>query len=392
MLLTGIRVIELGQALAAPFAAEILADLGADVIKAEKPDGGDDARHWGPPFWGEDAALFHQMNRNKRSISVDLKNAGERLRFIDLIGTADVFLHNLRPGVADAVGIGPAAMRARFPGLIYGDLGAFGHRGPLSDRPGYELLLQAFGGLMSVTGEPGRGPVRCGPSIVDLGTGMWAAIGVLAALVQRARSGDGCLVQTSLFETALCWGGIHAANYLASGNAPKPEGAGHPSLVPYGAFETSTGPLIIGAGNDRLFAKLAKVLGHPEWTNDKRFADNPARVQNRAALSALINACLAKDDTTAWGAKLEAAGVPCAPIQTIPEALAHDQTAALGMIQRPDDDSEVRLVGLPLSFDGDRPGVRLPAPALGDRTKRPASDISAQDAWKFSSAAGTTGS
>jgi crotonobetainyl-CoA:carnitine CoA-transferase CaiB-like acyl-CoA transferase len=381
MLLTGIRVIELGQALAAPFAAEILADLGADVIKAEKPDGGDDARHWGPPFWGEDAALFHQMNRNKRSISVDLKDDTERQRFIDLIGTADVFLHNLRPGVADTVGIGPATMRGRFPRLIYGDLGAFGHRGPLNDKPGYELLLQAFGGLMSVSGEPGRGPVRCGPSIVDLGTGMWAAIGVLAALVQRARTGDGCLVQTSLFETALCWGGIHAANYLASGNPPKSEGAGHPSLVPYGAFETGSGPLIIGAGNDRLFAKLAKVLGHPEWTDDKRFAENPARVQNRAELTALINACLAKDEATAWVVKLEAAGVPCAPIQTIPEALAHDQTAALGMIQRPDGDSEIRLVGLPLSFDGNRPDVRMPAPVLGDRSMRPASDMAAEDAW-----------
>ncbi|SDR47936.1 Crotonobetainyl-CoA:carnitine CoA-transferase CaiB [Rhizobiales bacterium GAS191] len=363
MLLTGVRVIELGQALAAPFAAEILADLGAEVIKAEKPDGGDDARHWGPPFWGEDAALFHQMNRNKTSMTVDLKDETERARFIELIGTQDVFLHNLRPGVAATLGIGAAGMRQRFPRLIYGELGAFGHRGPLADKPGYELLLQAFGGLMSVTGEPGRGPVRCGPSIVDLGTGMWAAIGILAALVRRAATGEGCLIQTSLFETALCWGGIHSANYFASGKAPQAEGAGHPSLVPYGAFETGTGPLIIGAGNDRLFAKLALVLGHPEWKDDPRFSENSGRVQNRAALTSLINEALAGGDKEAWAARLEAAGVPAAPILDVPAALAHEQTAALGMVQ--DGELGVRSIAAPLSIDGERPAMRRSAPAFG---------------------------
>jgi formyl-CoA transferase len=382
MMLTRTRVIELGQALAAPFAAEILADLGADVIKAEKPDGGDDARRWGPPFWGDDAALFHQVNRNKRSICVNLKDAGERDRFIEFIGTADVFLHNLRPGAADALGIGPAAMRARFPRLIYGDLGAFGHRGELRDRPAYELLLQAFGGLMSITGEPGGDPVRCGPSLNDLGTGMWAAIGVLAALIQRGRTGEGCLVQTSLFETALCWGGIPAVNYLASGVAPKPEGASHPSLVPYGAFETGSGRLMIGAGNDRLFARFAAVLGRPEWLDDARFRDNPARVKNRAALTNLINARLSEDSRAAWTARLEAAGVPCAPIQTIPEALAHSQTDALGMVQDGGGQNGARLVGMPLSFDGARPVTRSPAPALDRQRRLTQPDISAEDVWQ----------
>ena len=301
MMLSGVRVVEIGQALAAPFAAEILADLGADVIKVEKPDGGDDARHWGAAIWGDDAPMFHQMNRNKRAICVDIKNADERERLIALIGSADVFLHNLRPGAAEASGLGAAALRARFPRLIYGDLGAFGHRGPLSDRPGYELLLQAFGGLMSITGEPGREGVRCGPSLNDLGTGIWAAIGILAALIRRGRTGEGCLIEASLFETALCWGSIHAASYLASGEAPRAEGASHPSLTPYGAFETADGRLIIGAGNDRLFAKLARALGHPEWAEDARFRDNRARVANRAALTALINGRLTQDSQGGLG-------------------------------------------------------------------------------------------
>ena len=205
--------------------------------------------------------------------------------------------------------------------------------------------------------------MRCGPSLNDLGTGMWATIGILAALIRRSRTGEGCLIETSLFETALCWGGIHAASYLASGEAPRAEGASHPSLTPYGAFETAERRLIIGAGNDRLFAKLARALGHPEWAEDARFRDNRTRVANRAALTALINGQLTKDRKAAWVDRLEAAGVPCAPIQSIPEALSHAQTAALGIIQRPDDGSAVRMIGMPLSFDGERPAVRLPAPS-----------------------------
>jgi len=366
MMLAGVRVVEIGQALAAPFAAEILADLGADVIKVEKPDGGDDARHWGAAIWGDDAPMFHQMNRNKRAICVDIKKADERERLIALIGSADVFLHNLRPGAAEASGLGAAALRARFPRLIYGDLGAFGHRGPLSDRPGYELLLQAFGGLMSITGEPGREGVRCGPSLNDLGTGIWAAIGILAALIRRGRTGEGCLIEASLFETALCWGSIHAASYLASGEAPRAEGASHPSLTPYGAFETADGRLIIGAATTACSrnSRMRSAIRNGRRT---RASANRARVANRAALTALINGRLTQDSKAAWVERLEAVGVPCAPIQSIPEALSHAQTAALGIIQRPDDGSPVRMIGMPLSFDGERPAVRLPAPSLDRR-------------------------
>jgi crotonobetainyl-CoA:carnitine CoA-transferase CaiB-like acyl-CoA transferase len=364
MMLSGIRVVELGQILAAPFAAEILGDLGAEVIKVEKP-GGDDARQWGPPFWDGDAALFHQMNRNKQSVVLDLKDPEQYDRLVELIASADVFIHNLRPGSAKELGLDPAELRKSFPRLIYADLGAFGHVGPMCGRPGYELLVQAFGGPMSVTGETGGSPVRCGPSINDLGTGMWAAIGILSALVRRGGTGEGCLIQTSLFETALCWVGIHVANYLASGKAPERQGAGHPSVVPYQIFETKTGSLIVAAGNDRLFAKLADLLGHPEWKVDPRYVTNGARVQNRAVLEQTLHSILAARTKEEWAIEFEAAGIPCSPVLTIPEVLVEPQTDALGMLQDVPDRPGVKLIGLPLSFNGERPQPRLPPPKLG---------------------------
>ena len=223
-------------------------------------------------------------------------------------------------------------MRARFPRLIYGDLGAFGHRGPLSDRPGYELLLQAFGGLMSITGEPGREGVRCGPSLNDLGTGIWAAIGILAALIRRGRTGEGCLIEASLFETALCWGSIHAASYLASGEAPRAEGASHPSLTPYGAFETADGRLIIGAGNDQQFADSRVRSAIPNG-RAIRFRSNPERVAIATRINALIADVVKAQTREHWQATLDAAGVPCAPMLGLDEVLAHPQSRALGMLQ-----------------------------------------------------------
>ncbi|MDB5412581.1 MAG: CoA transferase [Rubritepida sp.] len=365
MLLAGIRVLELGQILAAPYAAEILGDMGAEVLKIERPEGGDDARGWGPPFWNGDAALFHQMNRNKRSVALDLKSPEGLARMLELMGEADVFVHNLRPGLPEKLGIGPEAMRERFPRLIYADIGAFGHVGPMNRQPGYELLVQAFGGPMSITGEADGAPVRCGPSINDLGAGMWTAIGVLGALVRRARTGEGCLVQTSLFETAITWTSIAASNFLASGTPPRREGSKHASVVPYGAFQTADGPLIIGAGSDRLFRKLAEVLGHPEWSSDLRFLANSDRVTNRDALEALLTDELRARPRAEWAGRLEMAGVPCAAIQTIPEVLSHEQTTALGMVQEVPGTPEVRLVAMPLSFDGARPQARLPSPQLG---------------------------
>ncbi|MCB1461621.1 MAG: CoA transferase [Nitratireductor sp.] len=362
-MLEGIRVVEIGQNLSGPFAGEILADLGATVIKVEKP-GGDDARGWGPPITEKASAAFHAMNRNKMAVTIDLAGPGGSNRLEALLADADILVHNLRPGVMEKMGFGPQETLTRHPRLIYCDMGAFGHVGPLKDRPGYEPLMQAFSGLISANGHPDGPPARIGASVVDLGTGMWTAIGALAALVRRGTTGKGCVVNTSLFETALLWCGLHFATYMTGGGLPVRHGTGHPLLVPYQAFETSTGPLVIAAGNDRLFAKLAEQLGHGEWASDTRFLTNENRRRNRDVLLAMIADMVAATTKEELAERLEAAGVPCAPIHTVPEVLAHPQTQALGIMQKAPD-IDLTLVGLPISFDGARPGYAGSAPAPG---------------------------
>jgi crotonobetainyl-CoA:carnitine CoA-transferase CaiB-like acyl-CoA transferase len=364
--LSDITVIELGHSVAAPYAAEILADLGATVIKVEKRDGGDDARHWAPPFWHGVSAIFQSLNRNKFSIAVDLRDANERALLTRLIEErADVLIQNLRPGMVEELGLDAATLRARNKRLIYCGIGAFGRGGPLSTRPGYDPLMQAFGGLMSVTGEAGEPPVRVGTSIIDMGAGMWCVIGILSALHHRTLTGDGVVVDTSLYETALAWMSYHAANYQASGEVPKRHGSGTFGIVPYRGYATRDGYLLIGAANNTLFRKVAVALAHPEWADDARFLDNPRRVENRVALDALIEDVTRTDTSAAWQAKLEAAGVPSAPMQSVDEVVAHPQTKALGMIQE-SPDGRLTIMGLPLSFDGERPPFRRAAPHLGE--------------------------
>ncbi len=365
MLLTGITVIEVGLNLAGPLAGEILADLGAEVIKVERPQGGDDARGWGPPFVQGSSVTFHSMNRNKQSITVDFKNPDELARLHHLIGEADIFLHNLRPGVAEEVGLGAETLLKLNPRLIYCAISAFGHQGPLRSKPGYEILLQAFAGLMSVTGEADGPPVRMGTSVVDFGTGMWTAIAALAALHQRDQTGRGCVIHTSLFETALFWLCNFFARYLASGEIPQRHATGSPTQVAFGAFETQNGPLVIGVANDRLFAKLAHALNRPEWADDPRFRTSADRLAHRDLLIGEIRALLRQATKEQWMERLEAAGIPCAPILTLPEVLAHPQTQALGILQTPPG-SELKLLGLPLSFNGVRPALRHRAPYLGE--------------------------
>ncbi|MCS6924335.1 MAG: CoA transferase [Candidatus Binatia bacterium] len=365
MLLSGIKVIEVGLNLAGPLAGEILADLGADVIKVERPEGGDDARGWGPPFVQGSSVTFHSMNRNKRSITVDFKNPHELARLHRLIATTDIFLHNLRPGVAEEVGLDAETLLALNPRLIYCEISAFGHTGPLRLKPGYEILLQAFAGLMSVTGEADGPPVRMGTSVVDFGTGMWTAIAALAALRQRDQTGRGCVIQTSLFETALFWLCNFFARYLASGEVPQRHPTGSPTQVAFGAFETQNGPLVLGVANDRLFAKLAYALNRPQWADDPRFRTSADRLAHRELLVGEIRAILRQATKEEWMERLEAAGIPCAPILTLPEVLAQPQTQALGILQTPPG-SEITLLGLPLSFNGVRPALRQCAPSLGE--------------------------
>ncbi len=368
--LDGVRVIEVGQALAGPLAGAIMADMGADVIKVEKPDGGDDARAWGPPFGpdGVTSLYFHGQNRNKRSITLDLKRAEDVEALHRLCETADILIQNLRPGVVDEIGIGPAAMTARHPRLVYCSIWAFGHVGPMRMRPGFDPLLQAYGGMMSVTGRPQDPPTFCGASINDKATGMFTVIGALGALRRREITGRGGIVDTSLFETAVHWVEGQVNNHLATGDVPTRHGTGGAVIVPYQVFDTADRPLCLAAGNDRLWARCAQVLGHPEWATDERFAKGPARVRHKATLIPLVAEVLRTRPRDAWIAALEAAGVPCSPVNDIGEVVASAQFAAMDMVQALPGGGP-RVVGLPISFDGVRPRPARGAPGLGEHDR-----------------------
>ncbi len=364
----GLTVIELGHSVAAPFAGQILSELGAQVIKIEKTEG-DDARRWGPPFWEGASAFFQALNRNKQSVVCELRDPEQIAALKDLIcNEADIVIQNLRPGHVEQLGLDGKSLLARQPRLIYCSLGAFGREGPLKTRPGYDPLMQAFGGIMSTTGEPGRSAVRVGASIVDMGTGMWGIIGILTALYERQVSGVGRIVDVSLFETATCWVSLLASQYLASGKLAGKQGSGTPGIVPYKGYLTSDGEVVIAAGSDGLFRSLAKVLARPEWLEDPRFIDNPKRVENQHALYTMIEAIVAQQTTEHWIKLLEAAGVPCSPVNDLAQMLAHPQTEALGLVQDVPG-TAMRFLGLPLSFDGVRPKPLAPPPKLGEHTE-----------------------
>jgi crotonobetainyl-CoA:carnitine CoA-transferase CaiB-like acyl-CoA transferase len=377
--LSGIRVFEFGCNVAGPYAGWILAELGAEVVKIERPEG-DDARSWGPPFWNGSSTVFHAVNRNKKSVVINLKDAESAASLRERIRTeADVVVQNLRSGTMAELGFSAECLMKENPRLIYCNLHAFGARGPLQHLPGYDTLMQAFGGVMSVTGEEGRSPVRAGISAIDCGTGMWCVIGVLSALHRRTITGQGCMIDASLFETALGWMHLHAASFQVSGDMPAPLGTATRSIVPYQGYQCSDGVLIIAASNDRLFAKLARALGHEEWAQDERFRTNPQRVAHRAEMNQLLEPILLAAPRAEWQKKLEAAGVPNAPVQSVAELLVHPQTAALEMAQ---DTGELvqegtadgashppmKLIGLPFSLNGKRPPLRSLAPPLRANT------------------------
>ena len=363
-ILEGLRVIELGQVLAGPFAGAILADLGAEVVKLERVDGGDDARYMGSPFRHGDALNFHVFNRGKQSVALDLKTAAGLAAFEQLVATADVFIHNLRPGVPQALGLDAPQLCARHPRLVYCGISAFGASGPMALRPGYEPLIQAFSGLSSLNGGPDDPPLRSGASVCDQGTGMWAVIGVLSLLLRRQHTGRGGVVDASLLETALTWNAQKSDAYVNEGRLPDRHRSGHPGFMPYEAFDCADAPLLICCGNDRLFAKLATQLGRPDWIDDARFASNRARLTHKAELAAQLMPLLRAQPRSHWLARLEAAGVPCAPVHSVPEALAHPQVQALGQLQ-PVPGEDFPLTALPLLIDGQRPPLRGPAPQLG---------------------------
>ncbi len=369
--LAGVRVLDLTRNVAGPYAAMILGELGAEVVKVERPRRGDDTREWGPPFWGPESSIFLALNRNKRSIALDLGRREARPVLERLVERSDVLLESFRPGGLERLGYGYAWASARNPGLVYCSITPYGDRGPLRERPGYDPLMQAFAGIMSVTGEADGPPVRAGVSIVDMGTGMWAALAVTAALLQRREDGRGRRIVASLYETALAWMTYHLASYWASGRPPGRHGSGTEMIVPYQAFPTRDGHLVIAAGNDSLFARLCQELGHPEWAGEARFARNRDRVEHRAELVRLIESVTRGRGTEELAERLTRAGVPCSPIRDAAQVACDAQAAALGIFQavsRPGVDG-FRSVAMPFLLDGERPPLRHPPPRLGEHTR-----------------------
>ena len=365
--LSGLTVIEIGHSVAAPYAGMILGELGAEVIKVENPKGGDPCRGWGPPFTGDTATTFHAFNRAKRGITIDLADPAEVDRLRALIrDRADVLIHNLKHGTLDRYGLSAELLTTEKPSLVWCNLGAFGSTGPLRDRPGYDPMMQAYGGLMSLLGEDGRPPVRVGVSIIDIATGMWSVIGILAALQERRRTGRGGVVDTSLFETTLAWMTLPISAYLANGEIPTRHGSGIEQIVPYQAFETADGFMMVAAGNDNLFRRLCAAISRPGLADEPRFRSNAERAVNRRELVPILSDLFRTAPMAVWAERLDLAGIPNSPIQTLDKVVSDPQTAALGIIQQWAGSPSLSLVGLPVSFDGVRPAFAKPAPRLGE--------------------------
>ncbi len=364
------RVLDVTTSIAGPYCAQILGALGADVIKVERPETGDDGRAWGPPFWNGEGAMFLSANASKRSLAISLRDPRGRDAILRLTTTADVFLQSLRPGLAEQLGLGHDTLREHNNRLVYCSVGAYGHVGPLSEEAGYDALMQAAGGLISMTGEPDRPGVRVGSSLIDQGTGTWAALGILAALFERQTTGVGSVVDVSLYETALGYIGYHLIGHLADGTIPHGQGTRFPMVAPYQVFRTRNGELMIAGGNDRLFAAICEVLGVEALVTDKRFATNPDRVQNRDALCALLEQRLETADTEHWQVALRAAGVPAAPVANVADVLGSPQTEALGIMQSLEHPTidDLKVPTLPLSFDGERALHRSAPPTIGAHT------------------------
>jgi len=368
--LDGIRVIDLSRVIAGPWCGALLGDLGADVIKVEDTGGGDESRTW-PPHKDGEAAAYLLFNRNKRAMTLDLK-APEGVEVVkDLVRGADVLVENFRTGTMESFGLGYEGLAEINPRLIYCSVSAFGRTGPRKDSPGYEALMQAFSGIMSITGEPGGQPVRAGVSFLDLSTGILCALGISTALLQRQRTGLGQRVDASLLETAVSLLAFHAEGYLLTGAMPRPLGSGHPSLSPYRNFRCTDGQWIfIAAANDRFWQKLAHALGRDDLAADPRFTANQGRVQHRAELEAILEETIAQREREPLLALLEKADVPATPVNTVDQVMNDPQTIERGIVQRAVHPrlGEIPVVGTPLKFSRMTPGVRRAAPLRGEHT------------------------
>lgn len=379
--LHGLRVIDLTQVMAGPFCTMLLADLGADVIKVENPGSGDQTRQsWGYAVKGTDSLPFLALNRNKRSICLDLKADADRASFYELIGTADVVIENWRPGVAARLGVDYETLSAINPALIYASISGFGQTGPYADRPGYDLIAQAMTGVMSVTGEPDGRPVKCGLPVGDLGAGMLCATGILAAYAARQRTGEGQYLETSLYDALLALSVWESTEFWATGQAPEALGSANRMSAPYQALRTADGYVTVGANNQRLWRRLCQVLGLESLLDDERFLTNKERMVNRQELAALLEERLLTESTEIWVERLLEVGVPAGPILDYKQVLGEDEhVRARGMVQRLQHpaEGEIRVLGSPLKLRGTPATVRTPPPLLGQHTDEVLSQLDA---------------
>ncbi len=369
--LDGVKVIDCTHFLAGPFCTMLLGDMGADVIKIEKPNGGDDTRRAGPPFVNGESAAFLGINRNKRSIVLDLKSAAGVEIVRRLVRDADVFVQNLRPGTLERLSLGYEEVHALNPALVYCTVSGYGTTGPYKDRPNFDLIAQGMSGLMSVTGHPGGPPTKIGVPITDLNAGMYAAYGVLSAYVSRLRTGEGQQVDTSLLEAGIAYTFGESAVFFESGRVPGPIGSAHPLAAPYQALATSDGYVNVGAPNQANWERLCEVIGRLDLLEDARFASNAARVENRDALIGAMQPTFAGRTTAEWIKAMEAAGIPCGPIKDMAEVYADAQVIARDMMLEMEHPvaGTVRNIGFPVKLSATPPVVQRPAPTLGQHTE-----------------------
>ena len=365
-----LRVLDLSRVLSGPYCTMALGDLGAEVVKVEEPTRGDETRTWVPPEIAGQAAYFLSVNRNKKSITLDLKRPEGLEVALKLADRADILVENFRPGTAERLGLGYQALSRRNPALVYCSISGFGQTGPYREKPGYDAIAQAMGGLMSVTGDPDRPPVRFGVAVADIGAGMWGLIGILAALAAREKTGRGQWVDTSLFESQLSWLTYVAGNYFATGKVPQRYGSAHPNIVPYQAFPTSDGFIMVAVGNETLWRRFAAAAGLDALAEDPRFASNRDRVEHREELVALISERLKLKSTQSWLDLLGKEGIPAGPINTVDQVLADPHTLAREMLVTVEHEElgELKMTGVPVKFSDTRGAVASPPPLLGEHT------------------------
>ena len=366
--LDGIRVLDLTRVLAGPYCTMFLGDLGAEVVKVEQPGVGDDTRGWGPPFAGGESAYFLCTNRNKKSLTVDLKSADGIALIKQLAGQADVLIENFRPGAMDRLGLGEKELRAGNSRLVYASLSGFGADGPMADIPGYDLIVQAWGGLMSITGTNESGPLKVGVAIIDLVAGLMLGKAIVAALYAREKIGVGQKIDTSLLEAEVATLINAGSNYLIGGKVPGRWGNAHPTIVPYQSFQTADSFLVLGAASESIWKRLCPALKRAELADDPRFAKNADRVANRQELIAILSAIFMTQTTEHWVAALNQADVPCAPVQTIDQVFAAPQVLHRNMLVEVDHPTagKIRMAGIPVKFSATPASVRLPPPLLGE--------------------------